>query len=63
MYSVRTSDMMNKLIINRSKCNEAQVAVVKFALVVKYSGYCHTWTDCSKVTKQVSNIYDVLLTS
>jgi len=55
--------MMNKLIINRSKCNEAQVAVVKFALVVKYSGYCHTWTDCSKVTKQVSNIYDVLLTS
>lgn len=59
MYSVRTSDMMDKLIINRSKCDEAQVAVVKFALVIKYSGYCHTWTDCSKVTKQVSNIYDM----
>lgn len=49
--------MMDKLITNRSKCDEAQVAVVKFVLVIKYSGYCHTWTDCSEVTKQVSNIY------
>lgn len=50
---------MDKLIINRSKCDETQVAVAKFALVIKYSGYCHTRTDCSKVTKQVSNIYDM----
>lgn len=34
--------MMDKLIINRSKCDEAQVAVVKFALVIKYSSCCHT---------------------
>lgn len=51
--------MMDKLIINRSKCDEAQVAVVKFALVIKYSGYRHSWADCSKVTKPVSNIYDM----
>lgn len=31
----------------------------KVALVIKYSGYCHTWTDCSKVTMPVSNIYDM----
>lgn len=51
--------MLQKLIINRSKWDETQVAVVKFVLVIKYSGYCHTWTDCSKVTMPVSNIYDM----
>lgn len=51
--------MMDKLITNRSKRNEAQVAVVKFMLVIKYSSCCHTWTDCSKVTNQDSNIYDM----
>lgn len=59
IYIDRTSDMMYNLTIKRSKWDETQVAVVKFALVIKYLGYCHIWTDCSKVTMPVSNIYDM----